>query len=155
MSIKVPDDAYCTLSEVGQLLPSRTYSSQSKPTLDQAEQHVKDVALEINAVLRGLGFSPPLTGADVPFLKSMNKLGSAAMIESSTMIGVQGKSEIATSYGGKYQQMLKDMAAGRYKFETAGSPPVDEADVNDDLDVGGERADPIFKISPDDMEKKF
>jgi len=154
--ISVPTDAYATIEEVRQLLPSRTYDANSKPTLEMAEQIVKDVAVQINGVLRGLGYSTPLSGTDdKKLLGSINRLGAAAMIEAATMVAVQGRSEIALMYQQRFDDMMDDLGKGKYKFATAGFPPALQPDGPDDLDTGGDREDPIFSISEDSMERKF
>lgn len=154
--ITVPTDAYCTVAEVQGLLPNRVYTSGSKPSIDQAENFCKEIAEEINAILRGLEFSPPLTDSgDVRFLKLLNKLGAAWLCESATLVGVQGRSDIAQTYKERYDAMIKALMNGEYKFAGAGAVPSAEPDGQDDLDASGSRTDPIFQISEDERKTQF
>lgn len=155
MAITVPTDAYCTLEDVQQLLPNRQYHASSKPTIGQAEQAVLDVAQEINMALRGLGLTVPITDTnDGRFLKVMNRLGAAWLIESSSLVAGQGTSQIIENYKEKYDDMLKRLIAGEYEFVSSTST-VNDPDGNDDLDASGERSDPIFSISESSRETKF
>lgn len=155
MAITVPTDAYCTLEDVQQLLPNRQYHALSKPTLSQAEQHVKEIAAVIRSALRGLEVTIPPTGDDdLLLLKMINRLGAAWLIESATMAAGQGTSQIVDNFKEEYDAMMKKLIAGEYEFEDEEST-VNEADGNDDLDASGERSDPIFSISEDSRETKF
>lgn len=82
MSITVPTDAYCTMAGPKTWMSHRTFNSSSRPTLAQAEQMVKDVADEINASLRSLGYTPcPITDAEgIKLLRVYNAHGAAALI---------------------------------------------------------------------------
>jgi hypothetical protein len=154
--ITTPTDAYCNVSDIQSLLPARRYDGNSKPTFDGAEAIIKDVAKEINGVLRALGYSPPLTGThDAEDLRTMNKYGAAALIESATLIGVQGQSALAVAYMERYTAMLAKLSAGEWKFEDAGAPPSSSPDANDDLDAAGERSDPIFRMSESQRKTQF
>lgn len=156
MSITIPTDAYCSVDDVRQLLPNRKYDTSSKPTLEQAENSIKSIAEEISAVLRALGFSPPLTNAnDIKFLKYVNQLGGAWMCETGTLIGVQGTSELAQSYKEKYERMIEGLQEGLYKLPSAGASDSSTPDANDDLDASGTRSEPIFSISSDERENQF
>lgn len=154
--ITVPTNAYCTLIDLQGLLPNRKYDATSKPTAGQVEMAIKEVAQVINAIVRGLGFTPPLTTAsDVMVLKSINQYGAAWRCESATLIGVQGKSELAEQYKAEYDAMIKNLIGGVYKFEGAGGIPSAEPDGQDDLDASGTRSEPIFSISIDERERQF
>lgn len=154
--ITVPTDAYVTLEDVRTLLPNRTYDANSKPTMEQAEQILKDVALRLNGILRGLGYATPLTGTDdKALLASFNRLGGAALIEQSTKAVTGVVSAVGELYQAQFEAIIKDLGAGKYKFLSAGTPPALTPDGPDDLDTGGDRDEPIFKISTEDMEHKF
>lgn len=156
MPIAVPTHAYCTVEDVLALLPTRQYDSESRPTLEQAEEIIKDVAREINGALRSLGYTAPLTGSsDIADLKTINKYGAAGLCESATLIGVQGESVLATRYLEQFKAMMKQLREGEWQFSDAGAPTLNNPDGNDDLDEGGDRDEPIFSISQESRETKF
>lgn len=156
MALTIPTNAYCTVSDVQGMLPNRRYDGTSKPTMSQVELFCKQIAAEINGLLRGLGFSVPLTDAnDLVYLQMMNQLGVAYLCESATLVGVQGKSEIAEQYQAQYNAMKKDVANGVVKFSGAGATPSSEPEGNTDLIESGTRSDPIFAMSEDQRERQF
>lgn len=156
MSISVPSQAYAELTDVYQLLPGRSYSASTKPSEAQAEQAVKDVAAQINARLRALGYSTPLTDtSDILVLKHINALGAAAHCEQATLGVVQGESPIAEAYRDEYMTFLKDLQDGKFNFEGAGDPSASEAEGPEELEASGSRADPVFVNSESERKTQF
>ena len=158
MAIVVTDDAYCTIQDVLELLPNRTFDSETKPTLQQAEGHIKSVARKINAVLTGMGYATPIPttqSTDILLLQEINKFGAAWMCEQSSLVGVQGVSEIADNYKAEYDSMIEDLRNGKFQFKDGGQSDINEPEGNPDLLPSGTRSEPIFSISEDSRRNKF
>ena len=154
MAIKVPTDAYCTVEDVQEHLPARVYDANSRPTVFQVEERIKRVADELNVVLRALGYTPPLTGTeDVNVLREMNSLGAAMKAESATLAITPSADQTAIDrLETEFTRMLDTMRKGGYKFATADAPDLLDPDINDDLDAGGDRNDPIFSMDMGDQK---
>lgn len=145
--ITTPTEAYVTLDEVRrQKLPHRTYDADSNPTASAAEKTIKNVAASINAALKSLGYTPPLTGSDdILILGEINALGAASRIEEATLATVGGgDSETAATFKTSYNEEMAKLRSGEYQFTDAGGNTIAKPDGNDDLDSSGDRTDPIF-----------
>ncbi len=73
--------AYATLDGVREQDPRAVYSETSKPTAEQVEQLLVDVAGEIDTVLSAAGYTVPIT-APATLLSTvtrLNAIGAAAM----------------------------------------------------------------------------
>jgi hypothetical protein len=156
VSITTPTEAYCTLADVGNLLPHRTYSTTSKPTTLQAEATIKDVARFIDGALRSLGYSAPLSDADdVQTLKLINQEGAAALIETATLGGTQGESPVVATYSSAFESHMDDIRKGKFKFKGAGSPPGGDPEGQEINYESGDEPDPVFENSEDSRKTQF
>jgi len=154
--ITVPTDAYATVEDVQHLLPGRTYGPETKPSIAAVEFNLKSVAQTINARLRGLGFTPPLTGTnDVELLRHVNSIGAAWMCEAQTVGVAQGESALAVEYRDEYRALLKDISDGKFEFDTAGDSPNLEAEGPDELLESGDRPDTVFINSETERKNQF
>lgn len=144
--IKVPTDAYCEIQAVNEHLPKRTYDAQSVPTASQVEQQIINIAAEINAVLRGLGYTVPITNTeDHKILSRINSLGAAWYAENATLSQVPGADRsVVEALRIEFERMMKNLRDGFYQF-VSGSPTVNNPEVNTDL-VSGTRSEPIFTM---------
>lgn len=156
MAISTPTDAYCTLNDVLELLPNRVYDASSKPTLQQAENLVIDKALQINGILRSLGYATPLTGSDdVKLLRYINKIGGAYMVETATNQIVGNDNESAQEYKEEYGDLITQLRKGELLFTDAGGSETSEAESNSSLSDSGTRADALFKMSQSERKNQF
>ena len=77
--------AYATLSHVQELTVGRpTYTGSSRPNTSQVVDYLDGKAAEIDAILRGRGYSLPVATTATAALKLLehgNALGAAAMVE--------------------------------------------------------------------------
>ena len=154
--VLISTEAYASLEDIVQLLPKRAYSATTKPSASQCEQMIKDVAKVIDARLRALGYTTPLTDSeDIQVLKHINALGAAVLIESATLGVVQGESPIIGIYQEEYKSLLKDLSDGVFEFNGAGTPSEADADGPDDLDEQGDRSDPVFRNSDTQRRTQF
>ena len=95
-------------ARVGDVVPSRTFSSSTVPTTTQVEGFIDDIASELNAELDNMGYTVPVTEAAFPhtfqYLKMVNEKGASADVMDatghSTTIGPQGQ-EVSS---GRYQE---------------------------------------------------
>ena len=69
---------------IGDIVASRTFSTETVPTLAQCEAELDAVAAELNALLDYRGYSAPVLVADYPFafnaLKAANIYGASARL---------------------------------------------------------------------------
>lgn len=76
---------YATLSHVQELTVGRpTYTATSRPNVTQVADYLETTSVEIDAILRGQGYSVPIATTATSALKLMqqgNALGAAAMVE--------------------------------------------------------------------------
>jgi len=75
--------AYCSLAEVQNLNPKRTYGASTTPTTTQVNALIAQIAVEIDAVLEAKGYTVPVTTPAnfVEALKYLNAYGAAALAE--------------------------------------------------------------------------
>jgi len=125
MSITVPNDAYCTMAGPRTWMPHRTFNSTSRPTLAQAEQMIKDVAHEIDATLRSLGFAPcPITDSEgIKLLRTYNAYGAAALILDGSYSADGEGSPLAERLYERYQDGLTKLRRGQVVPGQAGRSP--------------------------------
>lgn len=69
---------------IGDIVPSRTFATDSVPTLVQCEAELDNVANEINAALDVMGYTVPVSSTTYPtaygFLGAANDYGAAARL---------------------------------------------------------------------------
>lgn len=152
MSITVPSEAYCQLSDLTRYLPQRTYGATSKPTSTDAESLIKEVAAEINAVLAGLGIGTPVsTAAALPFLKRLNAMGAAEDLECASRSGInppsasEGKA-YATEWGAKYDAIVRELKDGKFALPGLDQPEAATGGLVDSMRTSGDFPDPIFSV---------
>lgn len=148
MAILVPSESYCKWEDVkGDKLPHRTLTADSRPTITKAEDIIKRTADQLNAILRGLGYSTPLTTAgDINLMKEIQMLGSAYKIESAALAQLPNPNfALLDRLKEDWEDELKRLQDGEYVFEGAGAPPTAEMEGNADLADGGDNDEPLFK----------
>jgi hypothetical protein len=152
VSITIPTDAYCQLSDLTRYLPQRTFSATSKPTSTDAESLIKEVAAEINAVLSGLGITTPVTTSSaLPVLKRINAMGAAEDLEAAARAGVtapipgEGKN-FATEWGPKYDRIVEDMKEGKFALPGVDQPETQTGGLVDSMRSSGDYPDPVFAM---------
>lgn len=82
--------AYCYCAQddierlIGDIVPSRLFTSSTTPDNDQVEQEIENVAAEINAELDVQGYTIPISETDYPqahqLAKAANAYGAAARL---------------------------------------------------------------------------
>ena len=102
--------AYCVIGDVQALNAQRgSYSVTTKPSINDVNAFILEIAEEIDSVLVSVGVSVPVTGTTV-FLKRLNIMGAAAMAEAS--MAMNGTSESVEARNWRwtiYQEGLKDI----------------------------------------------
>lgn len=147
MAITVPTDAYCTLAEALDYLPQVRDSigtSTDPITTSEAEQVVKDVAKQMDAVIGKHGYDTPVTDTDaLPLLRRINSIGAAGEI----LLAFQGGLGAAldeNALSARYAAELKRLERGAYKLGSLEAPSYRRPDGQADLLTGGDREDPTF-----------
>ena len=102
--------AYCVIGDVQALNAQRgAYSGTTKPSINDVNAFIIEIAEEIDSVLVSVGVSVPVTGTTV-FLKRLNVMGAAAMAEASmAMDGTTESIEARNWRWSIYQEGLKDI----------------------------------------------
>ena len=74
---------YCELEDVQQLIPKRKITTDTTPNVTQANAVIAQIAVEIDSVLQGRGYTVPVTTPAnlVEVLKAVNSYGAGALIE--------------------------------------------------------------------------
>ena len=156
MSITVPTDAYCSVSDV-QALTGKTYNLSTAPTLAQVEDACRQSADSIDGVLAAVGFSVPIASgtASLLILKSLNAQAAAARAEMSTP-GREGVSDRTRMWAEAYESGIKMLAARRMTLPDATIPsgvPAAESAMSPagsfNLDTDSVERDPVFDRDTD------
>jgi len=153
--ILIPTNAYCDVGDVNEHLPHRTFTATSRPSIRQLEDQIIDIAGEINAELRALEYSPPLTGMDDrKVLRRINAFGAAGFAERAALAATPSADRAAVNeIIAEFTRMMESLRAGGYKFATASSPGLVDPEIHGDLyDSTGDRATPMFILDMDDQE---
>ncbi len=103
--------AYATLEEVLAQAPQIKITAVSKPNTDEAQKILDSVEAYVNAVLKGLGYQPPIILSDSPkaaaILKDIVIQGSLAKIMKSMFYGVRNPNDVgANDLWREFQQKL-------------------------------------------------
>jgi hypothetical protein len=99
--------AYCTLANVTDRLPQITISSTSKPVAGVVTTWTNDVSVELDASLRNLGYTVPITGTDsLIIVKQMVVREVMARILDSRQGGVGMQGETGAAEHHEYYQMM-------------------------------------------------
>lgn len=104
--------SYCTAADIEAMNAQRkqTFGAATTPTLTQVNDFIDEIAAEIDAILSAAGASVPVSPAS-DYLKLINKMGAAAMVEAAKqMEGVEESTEARNYRQKRYDRML-DMLA--------------------------------------------
>jgi hypothetical protein len=132
----------------------RTFNTSSRPTLAQAEQMIRDVADEINASLRSLGYTPcPIADAEgVKLLRVYNAYGAAALILDGSYSADGEGSALGERLYQRYQDALAKLRRGEVvpgEASRASGRPVRPGEHTPkgafSLDSQGQERDPAFE----------
>lgn len=149
--------AYCTITEVQNLNPKRTYGASTTPTTTQVNALIDQIAVEIDAVLESQGYTVPVTTPAnlVNFLKYVNAYGAAYLAEAGMFPETAEPGETA------HWQMLKKVYDNYMKMLTEGKIPaslgIDEgsygvASYYTEMSDQDDFPDPVFRKRPEDKE---
>ena len=150
--------AYCTTTEINNLMPKYPTGAATTPTTTQAEAIIDQIAAEIDLVLESQGYTVPVTTPTtfVNALKAVNAYGAAALIEAGMFPAVteKGQSPHWKVLDDKYKEWLTDLKDGRVPSTL--SAALIGTDVGgfytDACEDTDEYPDPVFRKSPDDLE---
>lgn len=158
MSLTVPDDSYCTMTNLEGWLAHRTFNTTSRPTLAEAEQAIKDVADEMNAQLSSLGYTPcPVTNTTgIKVLKTINAKGAAAAILQASYSADGQGSPLGSQLRDEYDAALKKLWDGKLRLGSAGEsstakvrPTAHSVSGQFSVDASGDERDPVFERDHD------
>ncbi len=145
--------AYCTVDDIesrlSQWLLGDNLSEDTRPTRQDVEGFIADIAAELDAIIAGHGLSVPVTNATaVAALKGYNATGAASVAANAMFPGQAGADDKA--YGaelwGQYKDALKRLEDPKHAIiallqEAAGSSGP-ESNYTRDTSAAG--VDPVF-----------
>ncbi|HUW34108.1 MAG TPA: hypothetical protein VM223_21075 [Planctomycetota bacterium] len=127
--------AYCTSADVLRELPHITIDATTQPSADGVTQFCTDVAAEIDARLRAVSITVPVTDEDgLAVLKPLSINGVKAKILRAKELE-DGEAEQAATYEELYQTALERIERRPSMLRTEDSPGQVEGIERDDEDI--------------------
>lgn len=146
MSITIPTDAYCDLTDVKGRLPHITISSGTNPTETEAEELIKDIANEMNGLIGKNGYTVPIDDSTgIKVLKSINILGATVAVLDAITSHDPDAAPVSGPLREEYQgwlEMLRQNQVYLGAEEAAEGVHTPKGEFN--LDSTGSERDPVF-----------
>lgn len=107
---------YCAIGDVNDLVPQQPFTPDSVPTDAQVSQFITDITQELDATLKGLGYSVPVTVGDIALnqLKRACAWGALGIAQDARMTAVYrddsqgGQKNVWTQRYEGFKQSLQD-----------------------------------------------
>jgi hypothetical protein len=130
---------YCALDDLNALVPQAPFTATSKPTAASATQWIADIAVEMDASLRNVGYVTPVAlapdGTDallsVQILKMINAYGALGQAQAardtavSTAVTASGR-EVKNIWMQRYDQKMAALTDPQDPFELPDAARTDE-----------------------------
>jgi hypothetical protein len=147
--------AYCSLTDVQELVPKFTFSDTTKPTQTQVESLITRIAAEIDNALEVQGVNTPVTSPAnfVAWLQNLNALGVAYRAMQGMFPSTAEKDALPVwqTYRKDYMEGLKAIQKG--EMPSAVSPGNgDVGSYYTDSANQGAYPDPVFRKSSIDKD---
>jgi len=149
--------AYCTITEIGNLNPKRTYGAATTPTTTQVNALIDQIAVEIDAVLQAGGYTVPVT-TPANFLNSLkyiNAYGAAALAEMGMFpeVSEMGQTPHWKLLNDKYEGWMKQLREGEIPRSLGiDSESIGAGSFYTEMDDQDDFPDPAFRIRSEDKD---
>jgi hypothetical protein len=153
--------AYVTLEEVLDQAPQLRISATSKPNTTDAAKIVANVEAQVDAVLKGLGYTIPINATESPkayfLVKDIVIQGAIAKLLKSMFYGVRNPNDVGANdawreFTGKLQQLtnqsdpfvLEDAEQDNVAVHAVSELDSNISDVTDETDAWRPTRDQVF-----------